>query len=254
MTLEEYVLSTIDTEELEQMTRQEWTGIYFVEDGILYSADSWHEFADGSSFTLADNTLTLTIPDFDIPLTLTKDTSASKPIDPPEDLKSHAKFDKTACAPLFGVWEISQTQSTKDMGLELDQHLTVTLTVRITFTEDGVQVMQMITDEEAYYQFMLAVTMENIYMKMTADGTTRAEVDAALAQTGTSVKKMAEENLSNRNLLPDDGYFWFYVEDGKLYYGSDDDSVQTIRITVTKDSLTFHAEEGGEDQVLTKKS
>lgn len=254
MGFDEFIEAQVDSSDLTSETHTEYPCVYYVEDGMLYTADDWNKFADGASFTLADDTMTLTIPDFGKPMTLTKDATAGKPIDPPEDLKAHTKFDKTACAPLFGVWEISQTQSTKDMGLELDQHITVTMTVRITFTEDGVQVMQMITDEDAYYQFMLVVAMENIYMKMTADGTTRAEVDAALAQTGSSVKKMAEEDLSTRKLLPDDGYFWFYVEDGKLYYGRDDDLVEIIRITVTETSLIFHAEEGGEDQTFTKKS
>lgn len=211
----------------------------------------WHLCSCGSTLDLAPHTMqdnVCSVCGAEQPL-------PDRPIDPPDDLKAHSKFDKNACSALFGVWEVSQTQSTADMGLTLDQHITVTMTVRITFTEDGIQVMQMITDEEAYYQFMLVSTVENMYLKLTGDGKTREEVDAELAQQGTSVKKMAEESLSNRKLLPDDGYFWFYVENGVLYYGGNDpDSVQQIRISVTDKELIFLAEGDGEDQVLTKKA
>lgn len=210
----------------------------------------WHLCSCGSTLDLAPHTMQnkiCTVCGAQQPL-------PDRPIDPPEDLKAHSKFDKNACAALFGVWEVSQTQSTADMGLVLDQHITVTMTVRITFTEDGIQVMQMITDEEAYYQLMLVSTIENMYQKLTGEGKTREEVDAELAQQGTSVKEMAEESLSNRTLLPSDGYFWFYIEDGYLYYGNDSSSTQKIRITVTDTELIFHGEEGGGDQVLTKKS
>jgi hypothetical protein len=180
-----------------------------------------------------------------ISLVLTKDKM------PPEDLKAHEKFDANTCAPLFGVWECTQTLSTTDMGLHLEKPLSVKMTVRITFTQDGIQVMQMVCDKKAYYDFMLAVTVETIYMSMTADGMTREQVDAQLAQNGTSVAAMAAEQLSQRDLLPDDGYFCYYLENGNLYYG-DDEFMQKIRITITGNTMTFHAEEGGEDSVFTK--
>ena len=123
----------------------------------------------------------------------------------------------------------------------------------ITFTEDGIQVMQMIVDEQAYFNFMLATTVEGTYLKFEATGMTRQQVDADYASRGTTLVEEVTNQLNSRNLLPDDGYFCFYVENGVLYYGNNGDTYMTeIRFTVNGNAMTFHADGDGEDIILTK--
>lgn len=251
MTFQQYVQATVDEMDLSEMIHQELHAVYYVEGNLLYTGDNWSVPMESGNFALDGDQLTLE--EENLAMVLTKQTASAKPIDPPADLKPHEKFDSNTCAPLFGAWEYTQTMSSKDMGYELEKDLTVSMTVRITFTEDGIQVMQMIVDEQAYFNFMLATTVEGTYLKFEATGMTRQQVDADYASRGTTLVEEVTNQLNSRNLLPDDGYFCFYVENGVLYYGNNGDTYMTeIRFTVNGNAMTFHADGDGEDIILTK--
>jgi hypothetical protein len=51
---------------------QTWAGVYFVENGQLYSADPQNPEAESSSFTLEGDKLTMTDPETGLVLELTK--------------------------------------------------------------------------------------------------------------------------------------------------------------------------------------
>ena len=252
MDLAAYIQQALDLMDLENASRVELEGVYYVQGDMLYMGSSWNYYMSGAPFAVENDQLTMSYEDME--LMLTKQTVAERPVTPPEDFMAHSKFDASICAPLFGAWEYSQVQTTAGMGYDLAEDISVTMTIRITFTENGLQAMQMYVDEDAYYNYMLTVTMENTYSKYAVkQGMTREEVDAEYASRGTSVLEEATNTLSNRKLLPDDGYFCFYVEDGVLYYLRNlNDTPTQIRITINGNTMIFHDPSGEEDIILTK--
>ena len=253
MSLKEYVLDMVNNMDFSEALYQEFAGVYYVDGTLLYAGNSWNSFMDSCAFTLDGNQLTLESEDLGDALVLTKQVAAANPIDPPKDLQAHPKFDATTCAPMFGAWEYSQIMSTKEDGYDFDQHLTVVLTIRITFTENGIQVMQMIADEEAYFEYMVVTQVEETYLKAVANGMTREQLDAEYASRGTTVREEVEEGMRGRNLLPSDGYFCYYVENGCLFYGTNAQAyMNEFKLTVNGNTMVMYHEASGEEIILTK--
>ena len=263
MSVEEYVMSMLDPSEFADQLTQVMEGVYYVFDGKIFRGDSWSTRMEPGEYTLEGNTLTLIDEELGMDIVLTKTDDApvvpevpEDPEDPedPEipDVETHEEFDPTVCAPLFGTWEYTERMTSTDMGIVLDQELSVEMTVRMTFSENGVVTMQMITDKDAYYAFMVTLSVESTYMQMEASGMTRDEVDAQFAAMGTTVEAAVAAQLgSAEDLLPDDGYFGYYVADGVLYYG-EPDFLTEIPIVIDGNTLTFVDEEFGQNVVLTK--
>ena len=72
MTMEEFTALQVDRKNPEANAVQTWAGVYFVENGQLYSADPQNPEAESSSFTLEGDKLTMTDPETGLVLELTK--------------------------------------------------------------------------------------------------------------------------------------------------------------------------------------
>jgi hypothetical protein len=72
MTMEEFTALQVDRKDPEANASQQWAGVYFVENGQLYSADPQNPEAEGSLFTLEGDKLTMTDPETGMVLELTK--------------------------------------------------------------------------------------------------------------------------------------------------------------------------------------
>ena len=63
MSLEQYVQHQVSSMDIESLIHQEWSGVYFVENGMLYLADTWATFAEAYAYTLANGQLGISASD-----------------------------------------------------------------------------------------------------------------------------------------------------------------------------------------------
>ena len=74
MSFDEFIEAQVDGSDLISETHTEYPCVYYVLDGMLYTADDWNKFADGSPFTLEGDKLTMTDPETGLVMELTKVT------------------------------------------------------------------------------------------------------------------------------------------------------------------------------------
>jgi hypothetical protein len=72
MSFDEFIEAQVDGSDLMSETHIEYPCVYYVLDGMLYTADDWDKFADGSPFTLEGDKLTITDPETGMVMELTK--------------------------------------------------------------------------------------------------------------------------------------------------------------------------------------
>ena len=59
--------------------------------------------------------------------------------------------------------------------------------------------------------------------------------------------------MRGRNLLPSDGYFCYYVENGCLFYGTNAQAyMNEFKLTVNGNTMVMYHEASGEEIILTK--
>lgn len=230
--MQKYVETAVDEMDLDKMTYIKMRYFYFVENGQLYSANSWDSIPDASPFTLSGDKLTFADPDSTLSLTLNRGGEAPQaPVQMPE---VHYQYDAAICAPLFGTWEGTVTETS-----DLNENISIDIALRLTFREDGTVLVQRIVDPQAYYDFLVAHQMENIYFEYQRDPSysyTREQTDKYFANLGTSVEGYARSRLK---LLfesqPADHYRQYYIDsEGYLIIGS-----TSCRISLTETTLTF---------------
>ena len=180
---------------------------YYVENGKIYSADSWKSRVEVSDFILAGDMLTLSDPNFGLSITMTRGGT----VPPPPSAKTEAdySFNPEACAPLFGVWEGTFTKSDTDFP-----ELSVEVTIRLTFLEDGRVLVQKTYDPKKYYEYKVALYMNHTYQsyEYSYNFTKEQTEEEFLRQHGVSLREYAEAMmLPLSNLLPKDNYTAYYL-------------------------------------------
>ena len=228
--MQKYVETAVDEMDLDKMCYIKIRYCYFVENGWLYTADDWQSIPDGSPFTLSGDQLTFTDSEYGLSITLNRGGDA--PQAPTKMPEADKQYDAAICAPLFGTWEGTITETS-----HLNENLSIDITLRLTFREDGTVLVQRIVDPQAYYDYLLAAQIEYIYSDYKwSMNYTREQTDALFAEMGISVESAAKAQLGTLfQAQPQDHYREYYIDEDN-YLVIDHIS---CRISLTETALTF---------------
>ena len=225
--MQKYVEEYVDKTDMSKMLYNKSRYIYFVEDNLLYSGDRWNTIPEASLFTRQDDQLIFQDLDSGLSIPLTR--GGTEPLSPRADIEPDYQYDPASCAPLLGTWEFTYTQNSASV-----EGLSIKTTIRLTFQENGIVIIEEFYDPEDYYDYMLAHYIEDLYWRW--DPHPREQVDGIYADKGTTVAAYAEANMpSFSELLPREIYAQYYIDnEGYLiiYHTS-------TRFTVTDTVLTF---------------
>jgi hypothetical protein len=248
MSMQEYAKRRTDGYDLDWMNHREQKGVYFVEDGLLYIADSWTTFETEMDFLISMDTLTLITDYSTTPLPL-KRVSA--------DLSEYSgRFDPETCADLFGTWTGTVKVDGKSLGFE-DTELFITANITVTFDEKGNMTMVMEMDPEEYRNFSIQLVIESIkkeYSHMDPDRLDRYYE----AYYGLPVAEYAAAQVDVQNPAANAVAEWFgiyFIEEGLLYTvdgrtGESDGGAYSLE----DGKLTIEDAEFGLSLVLTKEN
>ena len=248
MSIQEYAKYQTDGYDLNWRPYQDQKGVYFVEDGLLYIADSWITFETEMDFLISMDTLTLITDYSTTPLPL-KRVSA--------DLSEYSgRFDPETCADLFGTWTGTVKVDGKSLGFE-DTELFITANVTVTFDEKGNMTMVMEMDPEEYRNFSIQLVIESIkkeYSHMDPDRLDRYYE----AYYGLPVAEYATAQVDAQNPAANAVAEWFgiyFIEEGLLYTvdgrtGESDGGAYSLE----DGKLTIEDAEFGLSLVLTKEN
>jgi hypothetical protein len=210
MSIQEYAKYQTDGYDLNWRPYQDQKGVYFVEDGLLYIADSWITFETEMDFLISMDTLTLITDYSTTPLPL-KRVSA--------DLSEYSsRFDPETCADLFGTWTGTVKVDGKSLGFE-DTELFITANITVTFDEKGNITMVMEMDPEEYRNFSIQLVIESIkkeYSHMDPDRLDRYYE----AYYGLPVAEYATAQVDAQNPAANAVAEWvgiYFIEEGLLY-------------------------------------
>ena len=244
----EYVTDRLSGWLFEVEGHREQKGVYFVEDGLLYIADSWTTFETEMDFLISMDTLTLITDYSTTPLPL-KRVSA--------DLSEYSgRFDPETCADLFGTWTGTVKVDGKSLGFE-DTELFITANVTVTFDEKGNMTMVMEMDPEEYRNFSIQLVIESIkkeYSHMDPD-----RLDCYYeTYYGLPVAEYATAQVDAQNPAANAFAEWFgiyFIEEGLLYTvdgrtGESDGGAYSLE----DGKLTIEDAEFGLSLVLTKEN
>jgi hypothetical protein len=248
MSIQEYAKYQTDGYDLNWRPYQDQKGVYFVEDGLLYIADSWTTFETEMDFLISMDTLTLITDYSTTPLPL-KRVSA--------DLSEYSgRFDPETCADLFGTWTGTVKVDGKSLGFE-DTELFITANITVTFDEKGNMTMVMEMDPEEYRNFCIQLSVEAIlknYSHMT-----RGEVESQFQMKyDMTVTQYATSYVDAQNPAANAVAEWFgiyFIEEGLLYTvdsrtGESDGGAYSLE----DGKLTIEDAEFGLSLVLTKEN
>ena len=228
--MQKYVETAVDEMDLDKMCYIKIRYCYFVENGWLYTADDWQSIPDGSPFTLSGDQLTFTDSEYGLSITLNRGGDA--PQAPTKMPEADKQYDAAICAPLFGTWEGTITETSR-----LNENLSIDITLRLTFREDGTVLVQRIVDPQAYYDYLVATQIERIYLQWKQDmNFTREQTDAFFAEMGISIEGAAKAQLGTLfQAQPQDHYREYYIDEDN-YLAIDHISCP---ISLTETALTF---------------
>ena len=248
MSIQEYAKYQTDGYDLNWRPYQDQKGVYFVEDGLLYIADSWITFETEMDFLISMDTLTLITDYSTTPLPL-KRVSA--------DLSEYSgRFDPETCAHLFGNWTGTVKVDGKSLGFE-DTELFITANITVTFDDQGNMTMVMEMDSDEYRNFCIQLSVEAIlknYSHMT-----RGEVESQFQMKyDMTVTQYATSYVDAQNPAANAVAEWFgiyFIEEGLLYTvdgrtGESDGGAYSLE----DGKLTIEDAEFGLSLVLTKEN
>ena len=225
--MQKYVEDQVDKTDMSKMLYNKSRYVYFVEDNLLYSGDRWNTIPEASLFTRQGDQLIFQDLDSGLSISLTR--GGTEPLPPRADIEPDYQYDSASCTPLLGTWEFTYTQNSRTV-----EGISIRTTIRLTFQENGIVIIEEFYDPEDYYDYMLAHYIEDVYRRW--DPHPREQVDGIYANKGTTVAAYAEANMPPLGeLLPGPRYAQYYIDnEGYLIL----DYTMT-HFTVTDTVLTF---------------
>ena len=248
MSMQEYAKQRTDGYDLDWMNHRKQNGIYFVEDGLLYIADSWITFETEMDYVITMDTLTLITDYSTTPLPL-KRISA--------DLSEYdGRFDLETCTHLFGNWTGTVKVDGKSLGFE-DTELFIMANVTVTFDDQGNMTMVMEMDPDEYRNFCIQLSIEAIVKEYS--NLTRPQLETRFQERyDMSVTQYATAQVDLQNPAANAVTEWFgiyFIEEGLLYtVDGRTGEIDGGAYSLEDGKLTIEDAEFGLSLVLTKEN
>ncbi len=241
------MLEEMDSSEFNQVQ----SGVYYVENGLIYGAVTWEDEFEALEAEVTADTISTNIEGISLVLTRSDETEEDK----------RELFDPAACAHLFGTW-IGELEV--DMATILGEtiqgvpSMSIKAEMRVSFHEDGSMKTSLVLDRESYMAAMRTYTIEVTYQTYEQMGLSRDEADAAVkAELGVDIPGYVDMILTeiDEEMLTQSEEGIYYVQDGKLYTGpSWEEDTTTDDAWVEGSELTILLEDPFMQVTLTKQN